>query len=371
MASRADTGAPARRPRITRPTRQSRADADHLRRRGLWRRADLAAGAAGVSGLPPISMEPSGWCSFVGVMACFFQVFQLFSSARLDRGNRRPPRRRNAAERPPRLAGGDDRHRAGARARAAGHRPGGALDARQCRLAHGGKPRHHALHSPSPAGGGGGGGGGGLLIFLGLLGTFFGLATTIPAVVDTIRSLQPGEGEAGVGGVRPSDGRARGSAGRQWARRSRQVAAGPCRIAGRGAAGALRRARAEPLLPRSRRNGWPRSRGSALPAATAEGGGWTAAPSPPCSTTWSTRWRRCKSLFTQSEDAPHRHRGEDVAPDRCGRAADCQARPRPGGGDRTAGRGAGNAWARFWRKRSAAASTTKAGCACAPSTCNC
>ncbi len=37
-----------------------------------------------------------------------------------------------------------------------------------------------------------------LLIFLGLLGTFYGLATTIPAVVDTIRSLAPQEGEGGV-----------------------------------------------------------------------------------------------------------------------------------------------------------------------------
>lgn len=33
-----------------------------------------------------------------------------------------------------------------------------------------------------------------LLIFLGLLGTFYGLATTVPAVVDTIRSLAPEEG---------------------------------------------------------------------------------------------------------------------------------------------------------------------------------
>jgi hypothetical protein len=33
------------------------------------------------------------------------------------------------------------------------------------------------------------------LIFLGLLGTFYGLATTVPAVVDTIRSLAPREGE--------------------------------------------------------------------------------------------------------------------------------------------------------------------------------
>jgi hypothetical protein len=37
-----------------------------------------------------------------------------------------------------------------------------------------------------------------LLIFLGLLGTFYGLATTVPAVVDTIRSLAPEEGDSGM-----------------------------------------------------------------------------------------------------------------------------------------------------------------------------
>ncbi|MEM9755901.1 MAG: biopolymer transporter ExbB [Pseudomonadota bacterium] len=37
-----------------------------------------------------------------------------------------------------------------------------------------------------------------LLIFLGLLGTFFGLATTVPAVVETIQSLEPTEGESGI-----------------------------------------------------------------------------------------------------------------------------------------------------------------------------
>lgn len=37
-----------------------------------------------------------------------------------------------------------------------------------------------------------------LLIFLGLLGTFFGLATTVPAIVDTIRSLSPQEGESSL-----------------------------------------------------------------------------------------------------------------------------------------------------------------------------
>lgn len=35
------------------------------------------------------------------------------------------------------------------------------------------------------------------LIFLGLLGTFYGLATTVPALVETIQSLTPGEGESG------------------------------------------------------------------------------------------------------------------------------------------------------------------------------
>lgn len=37
-----------------------------------------------------------------------------------------------------------------------------------------------------------------LLIFLGLLGTFYGLATTIPGVVETIRSLNTGTDESGV-----------------------------------------------------------------------------------------------------------------------------------------------------------------------------
>ncbi len=37
-----------------------------------------------------------------------------------------------------------------------------------------------------------------LLVFLGLLGTFYGLATTVPAVVETIRSLAPQEGQSGM-----------------------------------------------------------------------------------------------------------------------------------------------------------------------------
>lgn len=37
-----------------------------------------------------------------------------------------------------------------------------------------------------------------LLVFLGLLGTFFGLATSVPAIVETIRALAPSEGETGL-----------------------------------------------------------------------------------------------------------------------------------------------------------------------------
>lgn len=39
---------------------------------------------------------------------------------------------------------------------------------------------------------------GNVLIFLGLLGTFYGLATTVPALVETIRGLNPAEGESGT-----------------------------------------------------------------------------------------------------------------------------------------------------------------------------
>ena len=37
-----------------------------------------------------------------------------------------------------------------------------------------------------------------VLIYLGLLGTFYGLATTVPALVETIKSLVQQDGETGV-----------------------------------------------------------------------------------------------------------------------------------------------------------------------------
>jgi hypothetical protein len=70
-----------------------------------------------------------------------------------------------------------------------------------------------------------------LLIFLGLLGTFYGLATVVPAVVDTIRSLAPEEGQSAIsvfdnlmagsrtssrGWARPSPRRCSGLPGRWW-----------------------------------------------------------------------------------------------------------------------------------------------------------
>ena len=44
-----------------------------------------------------------------------------------------------------------------------------------------------------------------LLIFLGLLGTFYGLATVVPAVVDTIRSLAPQEDQSAMAGFDARD----------------------------------------------------------------------------------------------------------------------------------------------------------------------
>ena len=65
-----------------------------------------------------------------------------------------------------------------------------------------------------------------LLIFLGLLGTFYGLATVVPAVVDTIRVARPAGGAGRDGGLRQPDDRARRPA-RRHGHRLRLVAARP------------------------------------------------------------------------------------------------------------------------------------------------
>ena len=79
-----------------------------------------------------------------------------------------------------------------------------------------------------------------LLIFLGLLGTFYGLATTVPAVVDTIRSLAPQEGEEGIAVFN-----------RLMTGLEAQLGGMGGRVADRGPAGAVRRPRPEPVLRRA------------------------------------------------------------------------------------------------------------------------
>ena len=190
MASRADIGAAARvtppgqgGPRITRPTRQI----------VLMILICAAVAAGGVLVWPqvqpvflasPFLNGTIGVVFLVGVLACFFQVFQLFSSvAWIEQIAGGAPQEGN--EGPPRLLAamtGIARVR-GRGLQVTGPAARSMLDSVGSRMEESRDITRYIAN---------------LLIFLGLLGTFFGLATTIPAVVDTIRSLQPGEGEEGV-----------------------------------------------------------------------------------------------------------------------------------------------------------------------------
>ena len=183
MASRADTGAPGRTPRITRPTQQI----------VLMLIICAAVAAGGVLVWPqvqpvflasPYLNGTIGVVFLVGVLATFFQVFQLFSSvAWIEQIAGAAPQ--DATERPPRLLAamtGVARVR-GRGLQVTGPAARSMLDSVGSRMEESRDITRYIAN---------------LLIFLGLLGTFFGLATTIPAVVDTIRSLQPGEGEASV-----------------------------------------------------------------------------------------------------------------------------------------------------------------------------
>lgn len=121
---------------------------------------------------------------FLGVFACFWQVYQVFTSVSWIEGF--------AAENPghefikaPRLlaplaallrARGVGKHIAATSSRS-------ILDSVATRIDEDRDITRYIVN---------------LLIFLGLLGTFFGLATTVPAMVDTIKSLAPQEGDAGV-----------------------------------------------------------------------------------------------------------------------------------------------------------------------------
>jgi hypothetical protein len=120
----------------------------------------------------------------VGVLACFWQVFQLFSSVSWIKGIA-ADRPDHVADRAPRLLAplvGLLRAR-GARMQINASSSRSILDSVGARMEESRDITRYITN---------------LLIFLGLLGTFYGLATTIPAVVETIRSLQPGSGETGI-----------------------------------------------------------------------------------------------------------------------------------------------------------------------------
>jgi hypothetical protein len=118
----------------------------------------------------------------VGVLACFLQVLQLTSSVNWieDFARDRPG---FDIKRPPRLLAplAALLRSRGARMQIGSSSSRSILDSVATRLD---EARDITRYITS------------LLIFLGLLGTFYGLATTIPAVVDTIRSLAPAEGES-------------------------------------------------------------------------------------------------------------------------------------------------------------------------------
>lgn len=118
----------------------------------------------------------------VGVGACFWQVVQLISSVRWIEGYalERPG---HEAVAPPRLLAS---LAALLRSRTARMQIGASssrsiLDSVATRIDEARDITRYIVN---------------LLIFLGLLGTFYGLATTVPAVVDTIRSLEPTDGES-------------------------------------------------------------------------------------------------------------------------------------------------------------------------------
>ncbi|WBU51978.1 hypothetical protein [Paracoccus sp. SCSIO 75233] len=131
----------------------------------------------------------------IGVLACFWQVAQLFQSVSWI--ERFAQRRRNAAEKGV-AAMGDGEDRAprllaplaallGARGPVGGvistSSARSILDSVATRID---EARDITRYLSN------------LLIFLGLLGTFYGLATSVPAVVDTIRALAPQDGESGL-----------------------------------------------------------------------------------------------------------------------------------------------------------------------------
>ena len=121
---------------------------------------------------------------FLGILACFAQVFQLFSSVSWIEGFAEQRPGHDIARAPGLLAPLAALLRSrSARSQISASSSRSILDSVGARMEEARDITRYIVNT---------------LIFLGLLGTFWGLATTVPAVVDTIRSLNPENGEGGV-----------------------------------------------------------------------------------------------------------------------------------------------------------------------------
>ena len=138
--------------------------------------------------LPVFEANPylNGFILFVfviGVVACFYQVTQLIRSVRWIEGF--AAGEINDQIKPPRLLAplASLLRSRGARMQLSASSTRSILDSVATRIDEEREITRYLVN---------------LLIFLGLLGTFYGLATTVPALVETIRNLAPKEGEEGI-----------------------------------------------------------------------------------------------------------------------------------------------------------------------------
>ena len=117
----------------------------------------------------------------VGIISCFVQVFQLIYSVRWIENFARDP---GHSSRPPQLLAplATLLRSRGSRMQIAASSTWSILDSVATRIEEAREITRYIVN---------------LLIFLGLLGTFYGLATTVPSLVETIRSLAPEDGESG------------------------------------------------------------------------------------------------------------------------------------------------------------------------------
>ncbi len=122
----------------------------------------------------------------IGVIACFYQVFQLIKSVRWIESfaSDRPSANANPPSMLAPLASLLRQRGAKMQVNTASTRS--ILDSVASRIDEAREITRYIVN---------------MLIFLGLLGTFYGLATTVPAVVDTIRSLAPSTDGDADGGV--------------------------------------------------------------------------------------------------------------------------------------------------------------------------